>query len=325
MLWTRLAPQPLTPNGGIEQAVIPVQWEVASDETFKSVVVRGVAYAEVEWALSVHVEVNGLAPWRWYHYRFHCGDASSVTGRLRTAPRHDQAIDTLRFAAVSCQHYETGYYAAYRHMLADSLDLVLHLGDYIYESAATTKTVRRHIAGEPFALHDYRMRHAQYRSDRDLQAAHAATAWLMVWDDHEVENDYAGAYSQSKDDPTWFLRRRANAYRAYYEHMPLPDAMRPFGAHMRIHTGVDYGALLRFTMLDARQYRSPQPCPPLGRGGSTTIEECAARLDEQASLLGAQQMQVELRGLDDVTQADTACRSLASFVVEDGHAGAQRA
>lgn len=169
------------------------------------------------------------------------------------------------------------------------------------------------------------MRHAQYRSDRDLQAAHAATAWLMVWDDHEVENGYAGAYSQNKDDPSWFLRRRANAYRAYYEHMPLPDAMRPFGAHMRIHIGVDYGALLRFTMLDARQYRSPQPCPPLGRGGSTTIEECAARLDEQASLLGAQQMQVDLRGLDDVTQADTACRSLASFVVEDGYAGAQRA
>lgn len=106
---------------------------------------------------------------------------------------------------------------------------------------------------------------------------------------------------------------------------PLPDAMRPLGAHMRIHTGVDYGALLRFTMLDARQYRSPQPCPPLGRGGSTTIEECAARLDEQARLLGAQQMQVELRGLDDVTQADTACRSLASLVVEDGCAGAQRA
>ena len=289
VLWTRLAPQPLRADGGVEAAVIPVQWEVASDEHFKTVVAHGVAYAEADWAHSVHVEVFGLEPWRWYHYRFHCGDATSVSGRLRTAPRHDQSIDAVRFAAVSCQHFETGFYAAYRHLIDDDLDLVLHLGDYIYESSTTTAAVRRHAYGEPFTLNDYRVRHAQYRGDRDLQAAHAAHAWLMVWDDHEVENDYVGAWSQNNDDPAWFLRRRANAYRAYYEHLPLPHAMRPFGADMRIHTGVDYGPLLRFTMLDGRQYRTRQPCPPPGRGGSTAIENCAARLDEQASFLGLAQ------------------------------------
>ncbi len=291
VLWTRLAPQPLTPNGGIEEAVIPVQWEVAADEGFKTIVARGVAYAQADWAHSVHVEVNGLQAWRWYHYRFHCGDATSVTGRLRTAPRHDQIIDGLRFAVASCQHYETGYYAAYRHMLADQLDLVLHVGDYIYESAAHTVPVRHHAGREPFTLSDYRMHHAQYRSDRDLQAAHAACPWLMVWDDHDVENDYAGAYSENNDDPSWFLRRRANAYRAYYEHMPLPRAMLPFGPDMCIYTGVDYGPLLRFTLLDGRQYRSRQPCPPPGRGGSTTIENCTARLAEQQTFLGARQEQ----------------------------------
>ena len=99
VLWTRLAPQPLRVDGGVEVAVIPVQWEVAGDEHFKTVVAHGVAYAEADWAHSVHVEVSGLEPWRWYHYRFHCGDATSVSGRLRTAPRHSQSIDAVRFAA----------------------------------------------------------------------------------------------------------------------------------------------------------------------------------------------------------------------------------
>ena len=289
VLWTRLAPQALVPGGGLEDRVVPVQWEVAEDDAFKTLATRGTAYAEADWAHSVHVEVTGLAPRRWYHYRFHCGDATSATGRLRTAPKREETVETLRFACVSCQHYETGYYAAYRHMLDDDLDLILHLGDYIYESSATLGQVRRHASREPFTLDDYRMRHAQYRMDKDLQAAHAACPWLMVWDDHEVENDYAGARSENNDDPSWFLRRRANAYRAYYEHMPLPSRMLPFGADMRIYTHVDYGRLARFAMFDGRQYRSPQPCPKPGRGGSTTISNCAARLDERATFLGTAQ------------------------------------
>ena len=291
VLWTRLAPQPLMPDGGLEEALIPVQWEVARDARFKSLVANGTAFAEAAWAHSVHVEVSGLQPWSWYHYRFHCGDATSAIGRFRTAPRAADAVERLRFAAVSCQHYEAGYYAAYRHMLDDELDLIVHLGDYIYENALKTGAVRRHAHPEPFTLSDYRTRYALYRSDPDLQAAHAACAWLMVWDDHEVENDYAGAQSQNFDDPAWFLRRRGNAYRAYYEHMPLPRTMMPFGPDMRIYTILNYGALLRFTLLDARQYRSPQPCPAPGRGGANRIENCAARLDERATMLGAAQEQ----------------------------------
>ena len=291
VLWTRLAPQPLTPNGGIEDVLIPVQWEVAHDAGFESVVAHGTAFAEAAWAHSVHVEVRGLAAWRWYHYRFHCGEATSAVGRLRTAPRASESVERLRFAAVSCQHYEAGYYAAYRHMLDDELDLIVHLGDYIYENSLTTLPVRRHAHGEPFTLSDYRTHYAQYRCDLDLQAAHAACPWLMVWDDHEVENDYAAAQSQNLDDPAWFLRRRANAYRAYYEHMPLPHTMMPFGPDMRIYTSVEYGALARFTLLDTRQYRSPQPCPLPGRGGASRIENCAARVDEQATMLGAAQEQ----------------------------------
>lgn len=291
VLWTRLAPQPVLVNGGVADAVVPVQWEVAHDAGFKAVVARGTAYAEASWAHSVHVEVSGLDPWRWYHYRFHSGDATSATGRLRTTPLPTQTIPQLRFAAVSCQHYESGYYAAYRHMLDDELDLIVHLGDYIYESPAQTTRVRRHAGGEPYTLADYRRHYANYRSDTDLQSAHAACPWLVVWDDHEVENDYAGVRSENLDDPAWFLRRRANAYRAYYEHMPLPSTMRPFGPAMRIYTSLDYGGLARFTLLDGRQYRSPQPCPKPGRGGSTTLNDCAARRDPHASLLGTGQEQ----------------------------------
>ena len=167
----------------------------------------------------------------------------------------------------------------------------LHLGDHIHESPLKTAPVRRHAHGELFTLSDYRTHFAQYRSDPDLLAAHAACPWLMVWDDHEVENDYAAAHSQNVDDPSWFLRRRANAYRAYYEHMPPPRTVTPCGPDMRIYTGVEYGMLARFTLMDGREYRSPQPWAPFGRGGANRIENCAARLDEHATLLGAQQEQ----------------------------------
>lgn len=112
VIWTRLAPQPLTPSGGIEDALLAVQWEVARDADFKTVVANGTAFAEAAWAHSVHVQVRGLTPWSWYHYRFHSGDASSASGRFRTAPRADEAVSQVSFAAVSCQHYEAGYYAA---------------------------------------------------------------------------------------------------------------------------------------------------------------------------------------------------------------------
>lgn len=296
VLWTRLAPDPLT-GGGMAPRSVAVGWEVAADEAFRLVVRRGKAIAAPGFAHAVHVEVNGLEPARWYWYRFHAGAETSAVGRTRTAPAAGAAAERMRFAFASCQQYEQGHYAAYRHMAAEDLDLVVHLGDYIYESSWGRAHVRSHEAGEPITLAEYRNRYACYKSDPDLQAAHAAFPWLVTWDDHEVDNDYAGAHSQDLDPPRLFLMRRAAAYQAYYEHMPLPGWARPKGPDMRLHAAYSFGRLARFHVLDDRQYRSPQACQRPGRGGSNEVSECAERLDPARTLLGAAQEQWLLDGL----------------------------
>jgi alkaline phosphatase D len=221
------------------------------------------------------------------------GESVSPVGRTRTAAGPSARPERLRFAFASCQHYEQGHFGAYRHMLADELDLLVFLGDYIYESSWGVQHVRKHNAGEPFTLEDYRARYALYRGDPDLRAAHAAFPWIATWDDHEVENDYAGDRSQRNDPPEWFRARRAAAYQAYYEHMPLPRAMVPFGSQLKLYTRLGFGSLASFFVLDERQYRTPQACPRLGRGGSTTVDvaACAELADPRRSLLGLEQEQ----------------------------------
>ena len=280
VLWTRLT--------GV-LAPVAVQWEVAADEAMKSIVLSGEATADPAWAHSVHVEVKGLAPERWYWYRFMAAGAESAVGRTRTAPAADAPNPRLRFAFASCQQYEQGHYGAHRHIAADAPDLVAFLGDYIYESSWGKDRVRSHGASEPYTLDQYRDRYALYRSDPDLQAAHAACPWIVTWDDHEVDNDYAGDRSEDGMEREPFLARRAAAYRAYYEHMPLPARMRPNGPDMRIHTHLDWGSLARFHVLDTRQYRSWQACPRKGRrGGSNTvdIENCTRLPAPGRSMLG---------------------------------------
>jgi alkaline phosphatase D len=293
VLWTRLAPHPAAPGGGLGSETIPVRWEVARDEAMHTIVASGTAYAEAAWAHSVHVEPEGLEPARWYWYRFTAGDAVSPVGRTRTAPTPGARPERLRFAFASCQQYEQGFFGAYRHMLADELDLVVFLGDYIYESSWGSQHVRKHGSPEAITLEDYRARYALYRSDADLRAAHAAFPWLSTWDDHEVENDYASDRSERNDPPEWFLARRTGAYRAYYEHMPLPRAMAPLGPHLKLYTRIGFGSLASFFVLDDRQYRSPQACPRAGRGGSNTIDvsACAELADPRRSLLGREQEQ----------------------------------
>ena len=222
VLWTRLITDFERYDGGLDPADVPVRWEVASDEAMRNVVASGVEAARPEWAHSVHVEVKGLAPERWYWYRFMAGDATSPLGLLRIAPRRNAAIGRLRFAFASCQQYEQGYYGAWRHVVRDDPDLVLFLGDYIYESSWGSHHVRKQNPGEPYTLPEYRMRYACYKSDPDLQAAHAACAWLSVWDDHEVDNDYADDRGGDGMSGARFLRRRAAAYRAYYERWSVP-------------------------------------------------------------------------------------------------------
>lgn len=288
VLWTRLAPDPLN-GGGLPPAAIEVRWEVADDEGFRRIVRSGTALAEPQHAHSAHIEVSGLAPARWYWYRFMSGDAVSTTGRTRTAPAAGAAVDRLRFAFASCQQYEQGFYAAHRHMAAEDLDLVVFLGDYIYESSWGSRHVRKHEGPEPYTLEQYRNRYARYKSDADLQRSHAAFPWLVTWDDHDVDNDYAN--DRSEDLGPDFLIRRAAAYRAYWEHMPLRRSAMPDGPHMQLYGRHDFGGLARFHVLDDRQYRDHQVCPRSGRGGSNVVDDqrCLSRLEPQRTLLGREQ------------------------------------
>jgi len=284
VLWTRLM--------GVDPVALPLRWEVAADEAMKSIVLSGAATAEPAWAHSAHVEVRGLEPDRWYWYRFSSKDAQSPVGRTRTAPAPGALPERLRFAFGSCQQYEQGYYGAYRHVVADAPDLMVFLGDYIYESSWGRDHVRSHGALEPYTLEQYRARHALYRSDPDLQAAHAACPWVLTWDDHEVDNDYADDRPEDGMPREAFLERRAAAYRAYYEHMPLPARMRPEGPGMRLHTRVAWGGLAEFHVADTRQYRSWQACPRANRsGGGNTLDigQCAALADPRRSMLGRDQ------------------------------------
>jgi alkaline phosphatase D len=293
-LWTKLT--------GIDPVSTTVKWEIAGDEAFKSLVRSGGASADAEWGHSIHVEVNGLEPDRWYWYRFSAGDAQSRVGRTRTAPLPGQAATRLRFAFASCQQYEQGYFNAYRHILADDPDLIAFLGDYIYESSWGRDPVRSHGAPEPYSLEDYRARHTLYRSDPDVQEAHAAVPWILTWDDHEVDNDYADDRPEDGMDRESFLQRRAAAYRAYYEHMPLPPRMQPTGPNMRIYTEVPWGTLARFFVVDCRQYRSWHACPRPGRrGGSNTvdIEKCTRITSPGRSMLGRAQERWLERALGD--------------------------
>ncbi len=289
-LWTRLAPEPLQPDGGMVPDMIHLGWEIASDDKFAKVVHKGSVRAVPELAHSVHVDVRGLEPGRWYWYRFTCGDEVSPIGRTRTAEAIGTKLDRLRFAVASCQHYEQAYFSAHRHLLDENLDLMFFVGDYIYESNWGDDLVRRHVGPEADTLARYRVRHAQYKTDRDLQQIHAAVPWAFTWDDHEVENDYAGAQSENLDPS--FLLRRAAAYQAFFEHMPVPLTMRPHANEMRIYDTLDYGDLARFYLVDNRQYRAPQVCPdPYKGGGSTDVlpSECPQVNDPSRSMLGATQ------------------------------------
>ncbi|MGH9754796.1 MAG: alkaline phosphatase D family protein [Blastocatellia bacterium] len=291
VLWTRLAPDPLN-GGGMPRRAVTVKWEIAADEQMKKIVRRGSAVASPELGHSVHVEAQGLEPARWYWYRFMAGSVVSPVGRTRTAPALNARLDRLRFAFASCQHYETGFFTAYKHMADEDLDLVAHLGDYIYEGAPAADRPRRHNSPEIISLEDYRNRYALYKSDPDLKLAHAAFPWIVTWDDHEVDNNYAGDVPEDKQSRRAFLERRAHAYQAYYEHMPLRRSSLPRGSDMRLYRRLRFGDLAEFNVLDTRQYRSDQPC------GDGRKSLCPEVLNPRATMLGARQEQWLFNNLD---------------------------
>lgn len=233
VLWTRLAPQPLQPDGGMPRRPVVVRWQIALDENMRKVVRRGAAIALPELAHSVHVEVHGLPPSRWYWYQFEVAGEVSNIARTRTAPVF-RSERQLAFAFASCQNYVNGFYPAYWRMSEEDLDFVVHLGDYIYEGPGGGG-VREHLpAAEIMSLDDYRIRHALYKTDPALQATHEAFPWIVTWDDHEVENNYAGLNPQDPADAAIFADRRARAYQAYYENMPLRRSSFPKGPNLEL-------------------------------------------------------------------------------------------
>ncbi|MFG2191361.1 alkaline phosphatase D family protein [Streptomyces sp. NPDC048639] len=267
VLWTRLAPSPYEPGNGLPNARIAVDWEVAHDSRFTRVVRRGTATAHPEFNHTLHIEVAGLDADRVYYYRFRAGTWTSPAGRTRTAPARGARTTDVRLAAVSCQAYHDGYFTAYRHLAGEDLDVVLHLGDYLYEYAVdaaggarayTDRTLPAIFNRETVTLEDYRLRYALYKSDPDLRAAHAAHPFVVTWDDHETENNYADDVPEGGGSPADFLIRRAAAYRAYWENQPLRRPQQPQAADMQLYRRLHFGQLAQFDILDTRQYRSDQ-------------------------------------------------------------------
>ena len=289
VLWTRLAPDPLN-GGGMPSHIVPVNWELATDENFRNVIKRGTEHASPSLAHSVHVEVSGLKANTVYFYRFKTGNELSPVGKTKTLPAAGDSIASMTFAFASCQQYEHGYYTAYKHMAKEDLDLVFHVGDYIYEYGtneylSATGNVRAHKGDEIITLEDYRTRHAQYRSDEHLRAAHAAFPWVVTWDDHEVENNYANVIPEKDQSVEEFIKRRAAAYQAYYEHMPLRRTSLPHDGGMQLYRDFTYGDLANFYVLDTRQYRDDQA------NGDGTKVHTPESLDPKRTLLGAEQEQ----------------------------------
>ena len=296
VLWTRLAPDPADP-GAMGQAPVRVGWRVATDDGMRRVVSRGSAIAFPELAHSVHVEVEGLQAGRDYFYQFDVGDEESAIGHFRTAPPEDATVDRLRFTFVTCQDWPSGYYTAYRDMLQHDLDVVLHLGDYTYEyfigGTPRAGGVPAGFEEETVDLRTYRLRHTLYKLDPDLQAAHARFPFVVIWDDHEVANDYSGVFPESAPTSPEFLARRAAAYQAYYEHMPIRASLaRHPGRELRIYRRLAWGRLAEITMLDDRQYRSDNPC------GDGEAPRCEAALTGNYTMLGREQERWVARGFE---------------------------
>jgi alkaline phosphatase D len=298
VLWTRLAPKPADPVS-LGRGDIPVRWRIAYDDEMRNVVASGTAIAASALAHSVHVEIEDLRPGRDYFFQFHVRGEESTVGHFRTAPAEHELLSELRFAVATCQDWPSGYFAAYRDMLQNDLDLVLHLGDYTYEYAIQT-TSRRGSAvpvgfeEETVDLRTYRLRHTLYKLDPDLQAVHAKFPFAVIWDDHEVANDYSGLAPEWGSPSPEFTARRTAAYQAFYEHMPIRLANAKAGFRdLRIFRRLDYGKLAEFTLLDDRQYRSDNPC---GDGESL---RCDAALTGDYTMLGKKQEKWVAEGFKD--------------------------
>ena len=265
ILWTRVTPSPEATPGSGAGPEATVQWEMASDASFGAIERAGSVVTNGDKDHTVNVDAGGLAPDTWYYYRFNCNGQTSPVGRTRTAPAPGANPGRARFGVVSCSNWEAGFFSGYRH-LADrgDVDAVLELGDYIYEYgngeyAGPNGSVRPHDpAWDIVSLSDYRRRHAQYRTDPDLQRLHAHVPWICTWDDHEIANDAweRGAENHEPGQGSYEDRKR-NGAQAYFEWLPIrPQSLRDGG---QLYRRFGWGTLAELSMLDLRSYRSEQP------------------------------------------------------------------
>jgi len=299
VLWTRLAPDPLQ-GGGMPADDVPVTWEISATDDFTELAATGVEVASAAFGHSVHAIVP-LDAGRWF-YRFRVGEYISPVGVTQAAPAIDVPVASVKIAAGSCQNYSHGFYAAHRDIAEQAPDFMVWLGDYIYEGAqsADDGTGRTHLGAEPTTLPEYRNRYALYKADPQLQASHAACPWYVVWDDHEVENNYANLTPQDPNDVAGFETRRFAAYQAWWEHQPVRLAPpRSPQDEYRIYRDAQWGDLVELALLDGRQYRSDQAC------GDATLNldpACPETFDPERTMLGAEQE----RWLLDTLSASTA-------------------
>ncbi|MFE3657015.1 alkaline phosphatase D family protein [Streptomyces sp. NPDC059165] len=262
LLWTRITPVPDAVPGSGKGPETEVTWEVAEDRGFSNVVARGRTTASAASDHTVKVDVRGLRHGTTYYYRFGAGEALSPVGRTRTAPAADAAPSSVRFGVVSCANWESGYFSAYRHLAArPDLDAVLHLGDYIYEYQTggypePKYVVRQHEPKhEIVSLADYRVRHATYKTDTDLQTLHATHPVIAIWDDHEFANDAwsGGAENHTPGTEGDYAERAAAARQAYFEWMPVRAS-----TEGTVYRRLRFGKLADLHLLDLRSFRSEQ-------------------------------------------------------------------
>lgn len=291
VIWTKLAPLPLARNGGMPMKAVEVAYEIAAEANMRGVVQRGTALARPELGHAVHVEIAGLEPNRDYFYRFSCGGERTMIGRARTLPAAGASVERVNFGVLGCQRYEDGFFSAFRHVADERFDFVFHYGDYIYEYRMVRPNERplpvaRVMPGEPdeiYSLADYRQRYAIYKMDPDLQLAHASAPWIVSFDDHEVDNNFAGMVSEENIPPEIFALRRAAGFQAWYEHMPLRRTSLPNGPWIQAYRRFQFGELAQVDVLDTRQFRSDQPC------GDGSHAACADALKPENTMLGEKQ------------------------------------
>lgn len=322
VIWTRLMPRPLDieANYGMPRQPLEVQWEVARDERFRDIAAKGTAVAHPDLGHSVHVELAGLEPARPYWYRFIVGRERSFVGRARTLPAPGSRVERVRFAVAGCQAYEQGLYTAHQHLAREELDFVYCYGDYIYEyrgrevftdsvSGDIMNSVRRSTGDELHSLDDYRRRYAEYKMDVNLMRAHAAHPWFCTWDDHEIDNNWAGGANHAEDGtpPEIFRLRRIMATQAFYEMMPLRKASFPVGERILLNRRAQWGDLLTLHLLDTRSHRSDQAC-----GDVWANYPCDGVKDPKATMLGDAQEQWLFDGL---AQAKTTWQGLAQQIM----------